>query len=152
MAEQEYKDVVKKYDIWELNHSYFPNKDVERGFWFWRHIESVPDRGNYTHARVCLTNHVLDSVGKALERDVKLAGISREDLLKVLEKFEGKFDEGKVELSMVNGKDNLIGLIDYSALSYPGYNPPGVSIEVTVLGKAIGNPRQFNNLQQGLIL
>jgi hypothetical protein len=149
MAEK-YDNIRRLYDLQCLADRYFPQ--VKKGIFF---KKMVPDRGNLLHARVVLTNDVLDAVGKTLDTKVELADINTKSLPEALREISRNLGNGKVELAMVDEDKNAIGSINYSPgitrTAYIGtfFDVEG-GMEVAVFGNAIKSPEQFNALQRKL--
>jgi hypothetical protein len=141
MTKRKFDDIRRIYDLDLLDNSYFPTKEIEKGFWKWKKRVPVLDRSNLTHARVSLTNRILQETGKILGRELRLAGIEKDKIAEVIAQLpqklkdinyqgiegeqimEGnafqtitrpKFYRGDLEFVIVNGSNHSIGDINYS--------------------------------------
>jgi hypothetical protein len=141
MVERKFDDIIRIYDLQSLDDRYFLTKEIEKGFWRKRKIP-VPDKDNLTHARVSLTNKILQGTGEILGKELRLAGIEKDKIAEVIaqlpqqlkninfqEDVEGeqlmkeslfsttiipRFHRGDLKFAIVNGSNYSVGDINYS--------------------------------------
>lgn len=141
MAERKFDDIRRVYDLDRLDNSYFPTKEVKKGFWKWRRTVPIVDKANLTHARVSLTDRILQETGEVLGKELELAGIEKDKIPEIIAQLPNKLEDinyqeiegeqvmegnifqtvkrprfyrGNLGFAIVNGSNQSVGSINYS--------------------------------------
>ena len=147
--------INRKY---EFKKSSFPI--VEKPFLFWTTRRITKDKNELIEAtrneRIEITQNILNTLEKGLERKVEVAGIDKKDFLEILS-FSDKdlIKEKYMDFKLIDNKDEDIGSLTYMfphwvSGYYSGKYLDSGGVELALLGSAIKNNAQYNSIQIGL--
>ena len=155
--------MTKQFDnlrrTYEFREADFPNV-VEKQFLFWTRRVVTRDKSELirttTRQRVDITQGILKTLEEVLGRKVRMAGIQGKDLPAVLAFSDMDLRrDNYIDFGLVDNESASVGSLGYSiphweAGCYSGSYLVNGGVDLHVLGSAIKDETQYNNLQIGL--